>query len=63
MTMLTDGRLIFQHCLSLATLDLKSSTVDSIEKRLPRISSTLTYCLDDLGILLAQKVFLFLVLC
>jgi len=60
--MLIDSRLIFQHRLSLGTLDLNSSTVDSVEKRLLRISSTLTYCLDDLGILLAQKVFLFLVL-
>lgn len=61
MKILTDGRLIFQHRLSLATLDLKSSDVDSIEKRLSRISATLTYCLDDLGILLAQKVFFFFV--
>jgi endoribonuclease Dicer len=55
-------RLTIKHRLSLGTLDLNSSTVDSVEKRLLRISSTLTYCLDDLGILLAQKVFLFLVL-
>uniref|UniRef100_A0A1J3CVJ0 Endoribonuclease Dicer-like protein 2 n=1 Tax=Noccaea caerulescens TaxID=107243 RepID=A0A1J3CVJ0_NOCCA len=44
-----------KHRLSLANLDLKCSTVDSIEKRLRKISSCLTYCLDDLGILLAQK--------
>ncbi|KFK39865.1 hypothetical protein AALP_AA3G298800 [Arabis alpina] len=44
-----------QHRLSLATKDLKSSTLDSIEKRLQKIVSSLTYCLDDLGILLAQK--------
>ncbi|CAH2078579.1 unnamed protein product [Thlaspi arvense] len=43
-----------KHCLSLATLDLKSSIVGSIEKRLHKISLCLTYCLDDLGILLAQ---------
>lgn len=48
-------RLTIKHRLSLGTLDLNSSTVDSVEKRLLRISSTLTYCLDDLGILLAQK--------
>ncbi|XP_010485668.1 PREDICTED: endoribonuclease Dicer homolog 2-like isoform X2 [Camelina sativa] len=48
-------KLTMKHCLSLATLDLKSHTVDSIKKRLSKIESTLTYCLDDLGILLAQK--------
>ncbi|EOA32908.1 hypothetical protein CARUB_v10016233mg, partial [Capsella rubella] len=48
-------KLTIKHRLSLATLDLKSSTVGSIEKRLSKIGSTLTYCLDDLGILLAQK--------
>ncbi|CAH2055216.1 unnamed protein product [Thlaspi arvense] len=50
-----DNGLVFQHRLSLANLDLKASTVESIEKRLRKISSCLTYCLDDLGIWLAQK--------
>ncbi|ESQ49771.1 hypothetical protein EUTSA_v10019898mg [Eutrema salsugineum] len=47
--------LITKHRLSLANLDLKSSTVDSIEKRMRKIISCLTYCLSDLGIWLAQK--------
>ncbi|CAF1940874.1 unnamed protein product [Brassica napus] len=45
----------FQHLLALATLDLKSSTVNTIKKRLSKICSSITYCLDELGILMALK--------
>uniref|UniRef100_M4ET69 Uncharacterized protein n=1 Tax=Brassica campestris TaxID=3711 RepID=M4ET69_BRACM len=48
-------KLAKEHLLALATLDLKSSTVNSIKKRLSKICSSITYCLDELGILMALK--------
>lgn len=48
-------KLATEHLLALETLDLKSSTVNSIKKRLSKICSSITYCLDELGIFMAQK--------
>ncbi|KAL0744505.1 hypothetical protein Bca4012_086018 [Brassica carinata] len=48
-------KLATEHLLALATLDLKSSTVNSIKKRLSKICSSITYCLDELGIWMAHK--------
>ncbi|KAF8089861.1 hypothetical protein N665_0495s0010 [Sinapis alba] len=48
-------KLATEHLLALATLDLKSSTVNCIKKRLSKICSSITYCLDELGIFMALK--------
>ncbi|CAH8386214.1 unnamed protein product [Eruca vesicaria subsp. sativa] len=48
-------KLATEHLLALATLDLKSSTINSIKKRLSKICSSIIYCLDELGIWMALK--------
>lgn len=50
--------IVFQHTRSLENLDLNEAQAELIRKKVSKINSTLLYCLSELGVWLALKVFI-----